>query len=88
LELANVYRWFVNRFADIAAPLTCFISNKVHFSWISEHQQAFNTLRNALVSPPILDYKTDHFMLSTDSSDLKLGAVLSTGRGMVNEYVS
>jgi len=67
LGLANFHRRFVNRFADIAAPLTRLTSDKVHFSWTSEHQQAFDTLCNALFSPPILDYptKTDQFILST-----------------------
>ena len=90
LGLANFYRRFVNKFADIAAPLTHLTSNKVPFSWTSKHQQAFDTLCNALVSPPILDYPTttDQFILSTDASDLGLGAVLSTGRGTVIEYAS
>ena len=90
LGLANFYRRFVNKFADIATPLTCLTSNKVHFSWTSEHQQAFDILCNALVSPPLLDYptKTDQFILSTDASDSGLGAVLSTGWGTVIEYAS
>ena len=55
-----------------------------------QHQKAFETLHQALVSPPILDYPThdDHFVWTTDASDVGLGAILSTLRGMVIEYGS
>jgi len=40
--------------------------------------------------PPILDYpkRTDHFTLTTDVSDVGLGAVLSTSRHTVIEFAS
>ena len=42
------------------------------------------------MSPPILDYpqRTDHFILTTDASDVGLGAVLSTSRQTVIEFAS
>ena len=42
------------------------------------------------MSPPVLDYprKHDHFTLTTDASDVGLGAVLSTPRNTVIEYAS
>ena len=87
LGLANFYRRFIPSFVDISAPLTPLTSNKV---WTQTHQQAFATLKHALVSPPILDYpkQTDSFVLTTDASDVGLGAVLSTSRGTVVEYAS
>ena len=90
LGLTNFYRRFVPSFADISAPFTPLTSNRVEFVWTSTHQQAFDNLKHALVSPPILDYprETDHFMLTTDASDVGLGAVLSTSRGTVVEYAS
>ena len=47
-------------------------------------------LKEALISPPILDYprKSDTFILTTDSSKVGLGTVLSTSRGTVVEYAS
>ena len=47
-------------------------------------------LKEALVSPQILDYprKSDTFILTTNSSEIGLGAVLSTSRGTVVEYAS
>ena len=42
------------------------------------------------MSPPILDYlrQEDHFILTTDASDVGLGAVLTTSRGTVIEFAS
>ena len=58
--------------------------------WEKKHQEAFETLKNALISAPILDYprQSDKFILTTDASDVGLGAVLSTNRGTVIEYAS
>ena len=90
LGLTNFYRCFVHNYADIAAPLTDLTSSKVTFTWSPQHQKAFETLRQTLVSPPILDYPThdDHFVLTTDASDVGLGAILSTLCGIVVEYAS
>ena len=90
LGLVNFYRRFIPRFASIAAPLTSLTANKVPFKWNPEHQTAFKQLRQALVSPPILDYPqpNDHFILTTDASDVGLGAILSTARGTTKEYAS
>ena len=90
LGLANFYRNFVPGFANISAPLNDLASNKTLFSWTASHQTAFDTLRQSLMSPPILDYpqRTDHFILTTDASDVGLGAVLSTSRQTVIEFAS
>ena len=90
LGLMNFYRRFVHNYADLAAPLTDLTSSKVTFTWSPQHQKAFETLRQALISPPILDYPThdDHFVLMTDASDVGIGAILSTHRGTVVEYSS
>ena len=90
LGLANFYRRFIPNFSDIAAPLNDLTSNSTIFSWTELHQTAFIRLKEALISPPILDYprKSDTFVLTTDSSEAGLGAVLSTSRGTVVEYAS
>ena len=90
LGLANFYRRFVHNYADIAAPLTTLTSSKVPFTWNPQHQEAFDSLRQALTSPPILDYPShdDQFVLTTDASDVGIGAILSTLRGTVIEYAS
>jgi len=90
LGLANFYRNFVLGFANISAPLNDLTRNKTSFTWTPCHQTAFDTLRQRLMSPPILDYpkRTDHFTLTTDASDVGLGAVLSTSRHTVIEFAS
>ena len=88
--LLNFYRRFIPHFAKIAGPLNDLTSSGTAFTWEPKHAEAFSKLKEALVSPPLLDYplKTDQFVLSTDASDSGLGAVLSTARGTVIEYAS
>jgi len=86
--MANFYCHFVPQFAHIRSwPPQCTHKQKCREG---THQQAFDTLKHALVSPPVLDYPTKHdtFMLTSDTSDTGIGAVLSTARGTVIEYCS
>ena len=94
LGLASYYRRFVNHFAQKAKPLHSIIP-LIHQRWPSDRhrgerqplgdlwtaecQQAFDTLKEALVSPPILgfaDYSQD-FVVEVDASLEGLGAILS-----------
>ena len=90
LELTNFHRRFVQDYADIAASFTDLTSSKVTFTWSPHHQKVLETLHQALVSPPILDYakQDDHFVLTTDASDVEIGAILSTLHGIAVEYTS
>ena len=90
LGLVNFYPRFIPCFADIAAPLSSLTTNKATFTWDSAQQMAFKQLQQALTSPPVLDYPmpTDRFTLTTDASDVGLGAILSTERGTTIEFAS
>ena len=64
------------------------------FKWMPKHQQAFDALKEALVTTPVLGYPDTNreFMLETDASLQGLGAVLSqqdeTGKLHVTAYAS
>ena len=64
------------------------------FKWMPEHQQAFDALKKALVTAPVLAYPdfNREFMLETNASLQGLGAVLSkqdeTNRLHVVTYAS
>ena len=90
IGFANFYQNFVPGFADISSPLNDLTSKKTAFTWTTKHQTAFETLCQSLMSPPILDYpqQPDHLTLTTDVSDVGLGAVLKTSRGTVIEFAS
>ena len=63
--------------------------NNATFRWDAEQQTAFKQLQQAMISP-LLDYPklNDHFVLTTDASEVGLGAVLSTRRGTTIEFAS
>ena len=78
LGLANYYRRFIRSFSGIAAPLTDLTRSHVPFSWTDKHQSAFDQLKQALISAPVLRGPDPlrPFVLHTDASDYALGAVL------------
>ena len=71
--LASYYRRFIPGFATIAAPLTQMYRDPKNtiIDWTPERQRAFDNLKAALTSAPVLAYpsRTDPFYLSTDASD-------------------
>ena len=79
LGTCSYYRKFIPCFADIACPLTNLTKKGVKFVWSSACQEAFETLKQRLVSAPVLAYPTreGQFILDTDASAMAIGAVLS-----------
>jgi len=93
LGLCSYYRRFIERFADVAAPLHKLHRKNVAFEWTEEQDDAFNRLKQMLTSAPVLGMPTDNgaFYLDCDASDIGLGAVLSqnqNGSEVVIAYAS
>lgn len=78
LGLANYYRQFIPRFADIAAPLYHLLRKDQPFVWAKEQQKAFEQLQQALTTPPTLTLPDPNkdYVLRTDASATTIGAVL------------
>ena len=79
LGLAQYYRRFVQGFSGIAAPLNKLAEKSARFEWTKDCEEAFNTLKQALSSAPILGYPMaeGQYILDTDASNFAIGGVLS-----------
>ena len=69
LGLASYYMRFVRDFAQVAASLHALTTKDAEFVWTEEAQKAFNALKTALTSPPILAIPNDigEFVVDTDA---------------------
>jgi len=90
LRLASYFRRFVNSFAQIAVPLYRLAENGRQFEWTKECNAAFQSIKDALISAPVLalprdegvyvldtDTDTRYSVLDTDASNYSIGEVLS-----------
>ena len=78
LGLCGYYCRYVKDFAAHASPLHELIKTDIEFAWTDRRQHAFDFLKNALVSAPILAMSQDEglFVLDVDASDFAVRAVL------------
>uniref|UniRef100_A0A8C6XG21 ribonuclease H n=1 Tax=Naja naja TaxID=35670 RepID=A0A8C6XG21_NAJNA len=78
LGFANYYRIFIPGFAMLTFPLTQLLWKKVLFQWGPPQQQAFEALKKAFVTEPILRHPNPHrpFVVEMDTSNVAIGAVL------------
>jgi RNase H-like domain found in reverse transcriptase/Reverse transcriptase (RNA-dependent DNA polymerase) len=79
LGFTNFYRQFIKDFSHHARPLFDLTKNDVKWHWTPKEQSAFDSLKSAVTSTPILASPDNscHFCISADSSDFATGAVLS-----------
>ena len=81
LGLASYYRKYIDKFADIAAPLHQLTQKDALFQWTQECKESFKRLNACLTKAPVLSYlsfgtEASTMVLQTDASNVGLGAVL------------
>ena len=83
IGLASYYRKFMKGFSQLAKPLTDLTKAKVAWSWGDPQEKSFNALKVAIATAPILrlpDFERQ-FVITTDASDVAIGAILEQDFG-------
>ena len=89
LGLAYYYRRFIKGFSEIATPLNALTKKSVKFNWCESCADAFDRLKRALISAPVLAFPdfNEQFLLYASSTGI--GFVLAqvqNGREVVIAY--
>ena len=91
LGLANYFRKFIQGYSKVTVPLTALLKNKAVYTWTTDCQIAFDALKHALITAPVLkapDFTKDakgewlhKFTVIVDASEsnMAVGAVLMQG---------
>ena len=79
LGTAGYYRQYLKDYATSAKPLTRLTTKETPWEWDAAAQEAFETLKEGLVTAPVLGYPDPaiKYILDTDASAVGVGAVLS-----------
>ena len=79
LGLTGYYRMFVKDYSKIAQCLTDLTHDDAEWTWKAEHQQAFETLKNILISDAVMAYPdfSKPFTIKSDASTTAIGYVLT-----------
>jgi len=79
LGFTNFYRCFIFNYSDIVIPLTRLTRKNSPWNFDNDCRIAFNTLKQAFTSAPILTYWVPdaQLVMETDASDYALAAILS-----------
>jgi hypothetical protein len=77
LGLSGYYRKYVKGYAKIATPLNRLLTTDISFKWTSDCENAFKTLKQALITAPVLGYPNLNkpFILACDASSSAIGYI-------------
>lgn len=89
LGMCNYYRKFVKDYAKLSSPLNNLLRKDTKFHWTEECQSSFETLKQSLISSPILAYPdlSKSFILTCDASSSAIGFVLGQLDSSGKEHV-
>lgn len=87
--MAGWYHQFVPNFSQLTEPLNALKRKGATFIWTTSCQAAFESLKQHLVSHPILGHPDFNllFVVYTNASDIGLGAILAQQTGLGTEQV-
>jgi hypothetical protein len=80
LGICGYYRKMIDRFAEIALPLTKLTRKKAKFKWGQSENDAFEKLKSCLINSPILGFPDENgsqFILDTDASAEVISGIIS-----------
>ena len=79
LGTVGYYKRFIKGYADICKPLYTLTKKNEPFVWNDEREVAFQTLKERLITAPVMAYpsETGQYVLDTDASGFAIGGVLS-----------
>ena len=70
--MAGFYSKFIHNYAEIVNPLNNLKCKGVKFEWTMVHEKAFENIKSALCSAPLLHFPNfnGEFLLQCDASDV------------------
>src|SRR5690606_17348029 len=79
LGFANFYRRFIKNFSKVVAPITRLLKKDIPFIWDHSANDAFESLKKAFTSDPILKHfdPAKSCYIETDASKEAIGAICS-----------
>ena len=88
LGMSNYSSKYIHDYATVTAPLRELTKKNARFSWELEHQRAFDKLKQALVSAPVMGYfdTKKHTMLTVDASPVGVSAILAQSARDQSDY--
>ncbi|GFU01224.1 retrovirus-related Pol polyprotein from transposon 17.6 [Trichonephila clavipes] len=90
LGLCSYFRRFIKGFCYLAEPLQSLLKSGVEFHWCPEEVEAFNSLKKALTSDPVLGMYDERASteIHTDASGYGIGAVLVQIQNNVEKVIA
>ncbi|GFU21149.1 hypothetical protein TNCV_5115491 [Trichonephila clavipes] len=90
LGLCSYFRMFIKGFCYLAEPLQSLLKSGVEFHWGPEEVEAFNSLKKALTSDPVLGMYDERASteIHTDASGYGIGAVLVQIQNNVEKVIA